>query len=196
MMNISVNLVSGEVYTFDVPVERPIEFLGKIRPTEVFQRPVHQFIGKLKTVSINPECIEWIEFDSNDIPPTGFMAKTVTIRQLSAGAFKEWVAKNKVALTAAMELEQGKNVLLAYGMATFKSGRLLYMEVRAKIEGVAERIKWAQKVFGMPALFVYGETDGLYLLNTKNIATWQVVPGLKQSGFTAVAGELTGIRKS
>ena len=195
-MEIKVNLVSGETYVFELPVERPSEFLNKIRPTEIFQRPVHQFLGKLKTVSINPECIEWIEFDSIDMPTTSPYAKTLTIRQLSPEAFKKWLDKSKAAITAAMELDQQQNLLLAYGVATFKSGRSLHMEVRAKVERVEDRIKAAQKIFNMPALFIYGETAGLYLLNTKNISIWQVMPGLKKSTFFAVPGELTGIRKS
>jgi hypothetical protein len=196
IMNVSVNLVSGEVYTFDLRVEKPMEFLNKIRPTEVFQRPLHQFLGQLKTVSINPDFIEWIEMDTSEFPKSSPLMKTVTIRQLSPEAFKSWVTKNKAQLAAAMENQAPQNVLLAYGMASFKSGRSLQFEIRAKMERAEDRIKASQKIFNMPALFIYGEFAGLFLVNPKNIAVWQVVPGLKSSTFLAIPGELTGVQKT
>ena len=194
-MEIKVNLVSGEVLTFDLPIARPTEFLSKIRPADIFQRSVHQILGKMKTVSINPECVEWIDFDSDDMPSAAPFAKTMTIRQLSDAAFKSWLKVNKDVIQAAMEHEGAQNLLLAYGQAKFKSGRSLCFEIRAKMERIEDRVKMAQKLFDMPALFVYGETSGIMLLNTKNIAIWQVVPGLKKSTFFAVEGELTSIKK-
>lgn len=195
-MKIKINLVSGQVYEFELPIERPIEFLNKIRPMELFSRPLHQFLGKMVTVSINPELIEWIELDTSEFPTVASPIKSLTLRQLSAEAFRHWLDRQKEAIKASMENDGKHNVLLAYGQAIFKSGRSLFFEMRSKLERIEDRVRASQKIFSMPALFVYGESTGLFIVNPKNIAVWKVVPGLKESGHFAIHGELTGIRKS
>lgn len=195
-MQIKVNLVSGEIYTFDMPVEKELTFLDQLRPMEMFERPLHQFLGKLCTVSINPAVVEWIELDTSEFPSASQQAKTMTLRQLSSETFKDRVTECKDALVASMESDTRANVLTAYGKAVFKSSRTMFFEIRAKFDMPEERIKAAQRVFEMPALFVYGELSGLYIVNTKNIAVWHVVPGLKKSAFFSVTGELVGTSRA
>lgn len=195
-MKILINLVSGQAYEFEAPIERPLEFLNKIRPTELFGRPLHQFLGKVITVSINPEQIEWIELDPMEMPTTATPFKGLALRQLSAESFRRWLTMQKEAIMAAMAQEAEQNVLLAYGQAIFKSGRSLYFEMRSKLERAEDRVRASQKIFSLPALFVHGETAGLLIVNPKNIAVWEVVPGLKKSSHFALVGELRGVRKS
>src|SRR5262245_43645285 len=142
-MEARVNLVSGDVCSFDLPIDRPIEFLNKIRPSDIFERPLHQFLGNVRTVSINPQFIEWIELDTIEFPTNPPFAKSITIRQLSPEAFKDWINKQKDAIKASMKQDMAQNVLLAYGMATFRSGRSLHFEVRAKMERIDDRIKFS-----------------------------------------------------
>lgn len=194
-MQVKVHLVTGDVCTFDLPVDKPTEFLSKIRPTEIFERPAHQFLGKVMTVSINPALIEWVEFDSMDMPTQKSGAKIV-LRELSPANFKAGVEKEKQMIVAAMESGVDQNVMLGFGKATFKSGRTLHMEIRVQMERGDDRVKQSQKIFKMPAIFVYGEQSGLMLINTSNVAIWQVVPGLKKSTFFAVPGELVSIQKA
>ena len=194
-MKAQVNLVTREVYEFDIAVERPFDFLGKIKPLEIFHRPVHQVLGKVKTVSLNPETIEWIELDADELPRLPPTVAALTIRQLSLDAFKHWVTEQKDVITAVMEQEGPQNVVTTYGKATFKSGRTLYLQITAKVERIEDRIKASQKIFGMPALFVYGECSGVFIVNPANVAVWQVVPGLKRSGFFSLQGELVSVTK-
>lgn len=194
-MQVKVNMVTGDVCSFDLPVDKPTEFLSKIRVVDIFERPAHQFLGKVMTVSINPSMIEWIEFDSMDMPAQKSGTKLV-LRELSPASFKASVEKQKQMIVAAMESSVDPNVLLGYGKATFKSGRTLHMEIRVQMERGDDRVKLSQKIFKMPAIFVYGEQSGLMLVNTSNIAIWQVVPGLKKSTFFAVPGELLSIQKA
>jgi hypothetical protein len=195
-MLIHIHMISGDTCTFDVPVENPMELMSRIRPAELFNRPLHQFLGKVRTVSVNPAYIEWIDVETNDYPSTAPFEKSTRIRQLSLEEFKNRVAQNQVALENSVDNDGHRNVLLAYGMATFRSGKTLCFEIQSKMERVEDRVKISQKLFNMPALFVYGEYVGVYLVNTKNIAVWQVVPGLKKSTFFALAGEMVGMQRA
>jgi hypothetical protein len=122
--------------------------------------------------------------------------KSLTIRQLSPDTFSRWMDEQKVALKAFMESEVTPNVLIAYGKATFKSGRALHLEIQSKLERNDERVRASQKVFNMPALFVQSECGGISIVNPNNIAVWQVVPGLKNSTSFAIPAELKSIQKS
>src|SRR5690242_7972143 len=113
-MNIRVNLISKEVYTLALPIEKPADFVNKIRPAEIFNRSLHQFLGKVRTVSINPDYIEWIEFDTNELPKTASLSKAITIRQLSQESFNSWVNKQKESIAAVIKSDVEQNVLLAY----------------------------------------------------------------------------------
>lgn len=192
-MKIEVSLISGEVYTFDLPAGREPAFLEQLRPAEIFERPLHQFLGRSATVSINPQVIEWIGLDTTEFPSAARQARTMTVRQLSADAFNQLIAESKNATAAVFESDSAQNVLTAYGKAIFRSGRALHVEIRARFDYADERLRASQRIFGMPAVFVSGETGGLFILNTKNIAVWQVVPGLKKSSFFSIPGELVGM---
>jgi hypothetical protein len=193
-MELRINLTSGEIYTFDVPIDEPAEMIDKIKPKEIFQRPSYQVLGKLRTVTINPDAIEWIELETLESRKNPLIDKSLEIRQLSAEAFRHWTSQNKESIKAYMEQEVDQNVLLTYGKATFKSGRSMFLEVRAKLNKTQDRVSAAQKIFKMPALFVNGELTGLFIVNPFNIATWQVVPGFKKSTPFSIPGELKEVK--
>lgn len=189
-MLMHVNMCSRDVLTFDAPVENPKEMLGRIKPAQLFNRPLHQFLGKYQTVSINPVCVEWIEVETNDSPDFKQLGGSVTIRQLTPETFQQRLNTSMGAIKAFMEEDVKTDRILAYGMATFRSGRSMGIEIQAKSVRAEDRVTMAQKVFGLPALMVQGEQGKLYIVNTANIASWQVAPGLKKSSTLSVPAEL------
>lgn len=194
-MNAKINLISGEVYEFELSDESSATLLRDIRPREIFNRPLHQFLGNIRTVSINPSVVEWIEIETLEMPAVVNKTQRMTVRQLSADMFKHHLDDKMEVVKAVAEGDLVQTLLTAYGMATFRSGRSMYFEVTAKLERGADRAEAAQKIFQMPAILIYGEGYGLYIVNPANIAVWQVVPGLKKSSFFSVKSELKSVNR-
>jgi hypothetical protein len=193
-MRIEMHMTSREVYAFDMSSENPKALLNQIKPKELFHRPLHQFLGKVRTVSVNPALIEWIVLDTMEMPDTLPLMRSLKIRQLSADLFRQRVSTQKGAILTLMESDRlQQNTLLAYGKATFTSGRILYAEIQTKMERMADRLDISQRIFSLPALFVEGELSGLLVVNPCNIAVWQVVPGLKKGGRFSLPAELTDV---
>ncbi len=196
-MRIKVTMISRETYEFEVPVEDPQEFLDSIKPKELFHRPLHQFCGKMRSVSINPEWVEWIEVETVEVPKIRQLRRDITFYNLTPEVFQSRVSLQKNQIMTLIESGAKQDALLAFGKATFKSGRILHVEIAAqKMDVGSERTSEAQKIFSMPALILQGEFSGLHIVNPKNIAVWQVVPGLKKPAPYSLQAELMAIAKS
>lgn len=189
-MILHVNLSSRDVLTFDLITKDPKELLNKIKPDRLFSRPVHQFLGKYQSVSINPSSVEWIEVETTEFPEKNPLTGNVIIRQLSPETFQQRLSTAKGAIKAVMDENISTDMITAYGMATFRSGRSLAIEIQAKAVRGIDRVMMAQKIFSMPALLVRGEKGGLYIVNTASFVSWQVTPGLKKSTSLSLPGEL------
>lgn len=193
-MIINVHLVSKHVAEFSLDHASSEALIRAIKPKEIFQRPVHQFLGKAKMVSVQPGLIEWIDFETDYRAKNKTFSGTPVVRQLSPATFKKRVTDCAMQLARVQEMDKPPSLLLAFGMATFRSGETLYIEYEAAMSRGEDRAPVSLKIFSLPALFVEKEDGGLLLMNPANIVIWQVVPGLKKSGIFSVPGELKQIR--
>lgn len=188
-MKFSLHMTSRKVLTFEIIDERKEEHLKALRPAEVFKRPVHMFVGELKTVSVNPHQIEWIEADVELGDENRPAAPLTILRSMTPAEFNEKVRTHDGTLLAPKEETSDPNLMIAYGMAEFKSGSALHLKLQTTVDRITRKMA-ALKVFEVPALVAKSDEGTTLVINPANIAVWQVVPGMEQSAYNMLRAEL------
>ncbi|MBX7244437.1 MAG: hypothetical protein K1X53_03005 [Candidatus Sumerlaeaceae bacterium] len=194
-MEIKAHLTTGNVLTFEMDAERPADLIKQIKPKDIFRRPVHQFLGNLRMVTINPQQVEWFEVNAGPVPKNALMPTAPLVRQLTRETFAERVSVEKNSLMTAMEITERRNVFLGFATVTFLSGFSLYLELQSVVGTASERVASSMKLFSQVAVFVNAADGGMLIINPANIQIWQVVPGLQKSTPFTVKAELKSIER-
>ena len=194
-MDVRLHLASRIVLSFDYTGGDINALIRQMKPKDLFNRPAHQFLGKIKLVTINPEAIEWIDVETEELPENAYLRGTPVLKQLSVESFNRRVAEEKESIIAAMGDSKQVGAINALGMATFRSGETLCVEVHMAASPGDDRGTASIKLFQAPALVVQREQGGISIVNTKNIAVWQVVPGLTKATHFSVPGELRELKR-
>lgn len=192
-MNLRVHLSSRLVLTFEYTGGDIDALVRQMKPKELFNRPAHQFLGSLKMVTVNPEEVEWIEVDTDQVPKNTNLRGTPVMKQLSTETFNKRVAQEKANFASAMDDIRQQHALTAFGMATFRSGESFCVEIQAGASPGDDRGTASVRIFQLPAVIVQREQGGIVIVNPKNIVVWQIVPGLKKSAFFSIPAEFKAI---
>lgn len=195
-MNLSMHLSSHIVLTFEYTGGDIDSLVRQLKPKELFSRPAHQLLGQIKTVTVNPEDVEWVEVETKEIPKNAAIRGTPVCQQLSPQAFNRRVAEEKDRIAVQVGETPLQDTATAFGMATFRSGETLCLEIQAIPTPGDDRGSASVRIFQSPAIVVLRERGGILIVNPKNIVIWQVVPGLKKSAFFSIRAELKSVKRA